>query len=243
MAEMPEKEIILTALKEGDLELEGQFTAGSNYTFLGKLVFQELELRAVYKPVRGEQPLWDFPPRSLSKREVAAYVLSEGLGWNLVPPTVYRRKGRFGPGSLQLFVDHDPNYHFFNFDETDRQRLRPAAVFDLITNNADRKGGHIILDENRHIWLIDHGICFNVEDKLRTVIWHFAGEPVPAELLKNLEQLVQQLDDKENLLTSALRDLLKPSEVRAIAHRARQLLETGVFPYPSTQRPFPWPPV
>ena len=114
-----------------------------------------------------------------TRRKAAAYLVSEALGWRLVPPTVYRQQAPIGPGSLQLFVEHDPEYHYFNFKEADRQRLRPVALFDLLINNADRKGSHVLLDPNDHLWLIDHGLCFHREDKLRTVIWDFTARQFP----------------------------------------------------------------
>ena len=122
-------------------------------------------------------------------------MLSRALGWDLVPPTVLRPDGPAGPGSLQLFVDADPERHYFTFTEAEKQRLRPAAVFDLLVNNADRKGGHVLLGESDHLWLIDHGVCFHVEDKLRTVIWDFVGEPIPHELFATLRRLRQMLDE------------------------------------------------
>jgi hypothetical protein len=197
----------------------------------------------VYKPVRGEQPLWDFPAGSLSGREVAAYLVSEFLGWQLVPPTVYRRKAPLGPGSIQLYIEHDPQYHYFSFTHEDKQRLRPVVLFDLVINNADRKGGHILMDENRHIWLIDHGICFHVEDKLRTVIWDFAGEPIPTDLLEDLTRLLEELTQTGRLVES-LTAYLSPAEIRALERRTRRLIENGCFPHPApSRRPYPWPPV
>jgi uncharacterized repeat protein (TIGR03843 family) len=159
---MPDSdEAILTALRSGELAVKGEFLWGSNYTFLVKVVHAGENLSGVYKPTRGERPLWDFPVASLARREVAAYLVSEAIGWRLVPPTVYRRNGPAGPGSLQLYIEHDPEYHYFNFSEDDLQRLRPVALFDLIINNADRKGSHILIDNDRHLWLIDHGILLS----------------------------------------------------------------------------------
>ena len=239
-----QKEILIETLQKGDISVDGQFLSGSNYTFLGKLVYGEDELQVVYKPVRGEQPLWDFARGSLAHREVAAYLLSEGLGWNLVPPTVYRRKGPVGSGSLQLYIDHDPNYHYFNFEEEDRQRLRPAALFDLISNNADRKGGHILKDTSGQLWLIDQGLCFHTEDKLRTVIWDFGGEAIPPGLLADLVRLGELLDHEDGELRAGLDLHLRPGEVSVLAERARRLVETGCFPQPpTTRRSYPWPPV
>jgi len=147
----------------------------------------------VYKPQKGEMPLWDFPEESLAARESAAYLVSEALGWELVPPTIMRPDGPFGPGSYQYFIPHDPEQHYFTFDEAIHKRLRPTALFDLIINNADRKGGHILLGEDGHIWLIDHGLCFHAQPKLRTVIWDFSGQPIESPLLDSLQTLYDNL--------------------------------------------------
>jgi len=240
---MLEKSFILKALQKGELDLQGQFLNGSNYTFLVKLNFKSVDMVTVYKPVRGEQPLWDFPAGSLAKREVAAYQVSELLGWELVPPTIFRRKAPLGAGSLQYYIDHNPEDHYFNFSDHDKQRLRPVVVFDLIINNADRKGSHILRDTQNHLWLIDHGICFNRDEKLRTVVWDFCGEPVPDDLLKGLARFIEALEI-DNEETEPLRKLLLPGELAALARRARRLMEKRVFPFPSkTNRPYPWPPV
>ena len=234
---------LLTALQQGEITLQGQFLHGSNYTFLGDLSYGERPLRVVYKPARGEQPLWDFPTGSLSKREVAAFVLSEALGWALVPPTIYRRKGPMGPGSLQLFIEHDDDYHYFNFNEADHQRLRPTMLFDFLINNADRKGSHIIIDQDQHIWLIDHGVCFHIEDKLRTVIWDFASEPIPQPLLDDVNRLLPELH-KDQLFYQELSVYLSGEEIRAIEKRAKKIVTSGFFPRPPDERrAYPWPPV
>ncbi len=234
---------LLTALQQGEITLQGQFLHGSNYTFLGDLSYGERPLRVVYKPARGEQPLWDFPTGSLSKREVAAFVLSEALGWALVPPTIYRRKGPMGPGSLQLFIEHDDDYHYFNFNEADHQRLRPTMLFDFLINNADRKGSHIIIDQEQHIWLIDHGVCFHIEDKLRTVIWDFASEPIPQPLLDDVNRLLPELH-KDQLFYQELSVYLSGEEIRAIEKRAKKIVASGFFPRPPDERrAYPWPPV
>ncbi|UCF28040.1 MAG: hypothetical protein JSW42_15705, partial [Chloroflexota bacterium] len=177
---------ILQILEYGDLDVEGEFLWGSNYTFAVGVNHDNETLQGVYKPTQGERPLWDFPRASLAKREVAAFLVSEALGWKFVPPTVYREDGPFGPGSLQLYVDHDPEYNYFSFHRDDLQRLRPVALFDLLINNADRKGSHILFDPEGHIWLIDHGISFHRDRKLRTVIWDFAGESFSDELCSAL---------------------------------------------------------
>ena len=240
----PDTPTILTALQKGKLALQGQFVSGSNYTFMGKLDYQGWSALAVYKPVRGEQPLWDFPERSLARREVAAYVVSQALGWELVPPTVYRKRGPLGAGLVQLVFHHDPERHYLTFSEAERQRLKPAGVFDVLINNADRKGGHVLLGEDGHLWLIDHGVCFHADDKLRTVIWDFAGQPIPPELLADLQAFAAALDDPQSSLRAELKPLLRPGEIRRLAARARSLLAEPVYPLPSGQRrPYPWPPV
>lgn len=238
-----DKNLILEALHKGDFELQGQFLSGSNYTFLGDLIYGSFTCQVVYKPIRGEQPLWDFPHGSLARREVAAYLVSEALCWDLVPPTILRKDGPLGPGSLQYYVDHDPNDHYFNFEERDRQRLRPVVVFDLILNNADRKGGHILRDTRDNLWLIDHGLCFHAEEKLRTVVWDFSGEEIPKELMSGVSELIDQLKEGEKLHGELLL-YLRPGEISAILARARRLCETGRFPSPpASRRSYPWPPV
>ena len=238
------QESILLALHRGDISLQGQFLNSSNRTFLGTLVHEERSMQVVYKPTQGESPLWDFPQRSLARREVAAYRLSRALGWDLIPPTVYRHKNApFGPGSLQLFVDHDPQVHFFTLTPEQKQSLRPLAVFDLLANNADRKGGHLLLATDGRLWVIDHGICFHVEDKLRTVIWDFAGEPIPDPLLADVARVMDELT-QEGPLFASLRAMLLPAEVRALLRRGRRLLAAPRFPHPANhRRPYPWPPI
>jgi uncharacterized repeat protein (TIGR03843 family) len=235
---------ILKALSKGEITIDGQFMQGSNYTFRGLLTYEDQECQVVYKPVRGEQPLWDFPRGSLAHREVAAYLLSEMLGWQLVPPTVYRRKAPIGPGSVQLYIEHDPNYHYYAFEEEDRQRLRPAVLFDLIVNNADRKAGHILRgQEDGHLWLIDQGLCFHVDDKLRTVLWDFGGETIPPELIADLERLAGLLEAGE-AQREELEAHIRPGEISAMLARSRELIEECTFPLPPTsRRSYPWPPV
>ena len=242
---MPELTIpaIMHILENGATTLKGEFLWGSNYTFLVEVQHKDEQILAVYKPTQGERPLWDFPAASLARREAAAFVVSDALDWELVPPTVYREDAPLGPGSLQVFIEHDPEYHYFNFSEQDKQRLRPVVLFDLLVNNADRKGSHILLDKTGHLWLIDHGICFHVDDKLRTVIWDFAGETFPSELVKDLQALQKALKGKDGLRGKLLA-LLSEEEVEAIAARARQLTAHPHYPAPDpTRRPYPWPPV
>jgi uncharacterized repeat protein (TIGR03843 family) len=238
------KKEILSVLQQAPLTVEGQFVQGSNYTFLAKLEHQDQEMTVVYKPMRGEQPLWDFPHGSLSRREVAAFLVSEALRWELVPPTVFRRKAPLGPGSVQLYIEHDPEYHYFSFNPEDRERLRPVALFDLVINNADRKGGHIFFDRDDHLWLIDHGICFHSEDKLRTVVWDFAGMPFTEDCIARLIDFLNRLNSTEDNLQALLEGLLTPLEVQALANRIKTLLLNPIFPHPAAnRRPYPWPPV
>jgi uncharacterized repeat protein (TIGR03843 family) len=238
-------EAILTTLRSGELAVKGEFLWGSNYTFLVQIEHDGENLAGVYKPTRGERPLWDFPVATLARREVAAYLVSEALGWRLVPPTVYRRNGPAGPGSVQLYIEHDPEYHYFNFSEEDLQRLRPVALFDLIINNADRKGSHLLFDKDQHLWLIDHGICFHEEEKLRTVVWDFAGESFPEELCSSLSVFLQKLAPRQGeppVIVQALQPYLNSREIKALADRSRKLLLANRFPSPNPyRRPYPWP--
>lgn len=231
--------------------MQGEFVWGSNYTFLIHVESDGESLQAVYKPIRGERPLWDFPKDSLAQREVAAYLVSQALKWNFIPPTVLREDGPFGPGSLQLYIEHDPEYHYFNFSETDRQRLRPVVLFDVIVNNADRKGSHILFDPEDQMWLIDHGLCFNVYDKLRTVIWDFAGEPIAEALCNDLGVFQNKLKpnpmSESGSTTTSLIPTLSPylslAEILALGKRIDQLLSTGIYPNPDpNRRHYPWPP-
>jgi hypothetical protein len=190
----------------------------------------------VYKPASGEQSLWDFPD-GLYRREVAAYALSEALGWGLVPPTVERHDGPFGSGSLQLFVAADYQHHYFTlFDQGDHvETLQRMCVFDIVANNADRKSGHVLLGDDGRLWGIDHGLCFHRQPKLRTVIWDFADEPVPGQLLADLEPLAADLPDE-------LGRLLGDDERSAMFDRIAQLVHIATFPEPLGDRPpYPWP--
>lgn len=234
---------VLYVLQNGEINIKGEFVWGSNYTFLAEVSQNGDKVMSVYKPSRGERPLWDFPPASLARREAAAFQVSAALGWGLVPPTVFRKKAPIGPGSLQLYIEHDPELHYFNLSDTDRQSLRPVVLFDLLVNNADRKGSHLLFDNTHHLWLIDHGICFHADDKLRTVIWDFAGERIPESLIADLRTFHRELaPDTE--LSRELQSLLNPQEVRALSRRAERLLTLQCFPEPEPdQRSFPWPPI
>jgi uncharacterized repeat protein (TIGR03843 family) len=237
-------ETLHTAFENGTLELKGQFTLGSNYTFYATITYDGQVFKAVYKPQKGEQPLWDFPENSLAGREVAAYLVSEALGWDLVPFTMFRKDGPLGPGSLQEYIEYNPNYHYFNFKPEDKARLRPVVLFDHLTNNADRKGSHVFFEKDtKHLYAIDHGLCFNVQDKLRTVIWDFAGEPFSPELLAGLQALRPCLQPPAQLYNDLLR-YLSPGEIAALDLRAQNLLGLGEFPYPpDDRRAHPYPPL
>lgn len=234
---------MLEHLQTGEMQVTGQFMWGSNYTFLCNVVSGDTTLRGVYKPVRGERPLWDFPSETLSGREVAAFLISEAGGWHMVPPTVFRKEGPAGAGSLQLYIEHDPEYHFFKFSPQDKDRTRAVALFDVVLNNTDRKAGHLLVDEHDKLWLIDHGVCFHVEPKLRTVIWDFAGQPLTPTEQTQLETLKARLSSDTGLLKQ-VSQFLTQREVQAIIGRIDATLAAGEFPLPSTDRPpTPWPPV
>ncbi|TFH43630.1 MAG: SCO1664 family protein [Lysobacterales bacterium] len=231
---------ILNLLKHGSIKAVGQVVWGSNYTFLVSVNEGESAVQAIYKPARGERPLWDFPHGSLVEREAAAYLVSEALSWGLVPPTILRQDGPAGPGSLQLYIEANPEEHYFTFDKTQKQRLRPLALFDILVNNADRKGGHILVDGNGVLWSIDHGVCFHVEPKLRTVVWDFIGEPIPGNLVSDIQNVYDQLTPGSSL-TDQLANLLDESEIEALKQRATALLREPKYPIPGPGRPYPWP--
>ena len=230
-------------LRNGELSVEGRLPWSSNLTFLvevGPSPGQPEDaspLFAVYKPGRGERSLWDFPD-GLYRREVAAYELSELLGWGLVPPTLLRDDGPFGPGALQLFVEADYEQHYFTLVDAGghEEVLRTICLFDAVANNADRKSGHVLLGPGGRLWAVDHGLCFHRQPKLRTVIWEFAGERVPGRRLGDLERLCDVRPDR-------FEGLLSGGEVAAISDRVRRVLHTGVFPEPEggDRPPYPWP--
>ena len=222
-------------LEHGSIEVIGRLAHSSNATLLVRLEVDGGHGHAVYKPLRGERPLWDFPP-GLYKREIAARLLSDTLGLDLVPPTIHR-EGPFGEGSLQLFIDADPQEHYFSIYESRpdlHDRLRDFAFFDFIANNTDRKSGHILLDAEDRLWGIDHGVCFSADFKLRTVIWEFGGEELP-ERLVTIARAVATEPPADVVA------LLSPDEVAALVERAEWLVEHPVFPTDPTGRRYPWP--
>lgn len=239
----PAEDILLERMQGGTLTLEGLMPWSSNYTFLGHIGGAAETIPIIYKPIRGEQPLWDFPRGTLARRETAAYLVSRALGWNLVPPTVLRR-GPHGLGSVQLFVQVDQEAHFFAFHTNPAYgvALRALALFDIITNNADRKAGHCLSIEAGRIVAIDHGLCFNVEDKLRTVVWDFAGQPIPPHLADDMRRLHNDLFDQKSSLANDLAELLSRAEIAAFGRRLTATFESDCFPNPpEDRRPYPWP--
>jgi len=222
------------------MRLLGLIEGASNGTFLAEVADGHGSALAVYKPRRAEAPLWDFPDGTLYRREVAAFELADALGWPHVPPTAVV-DGSLGVGSAQLFVEHDPEEHFFALAGTRLDDFAEVALFDAIANNADRKAGHCLHGPDGNVWLVDHGVCFAEEPKLRTVIWDFAGDPLPEALRERVAAAAASLDGGE--AADRLSALLAPGEVRAAADRAARLAATGCFPLPGSSRSVPWPPV
>jgi uncharacterized repeat protein (TIGR03843 family) len=214
----------------------------SNYVYLAHLCGPGGEpFAVVYKPRRGESPLWDFPEGTLYRREVAAYRLSRLLDWPFVPPTV-ARDGPEGVGSVQLFIAHDQTSHYFEQREVADlvPQLKRMAAFDFVANNADRKGGHCLLDPRGRVWGIDHGLCFHEQYKMRTVMWDWADEPLPENLLGEVRIAGAALANGSPGV-AALKELLAEREVEAIALRMERIVAEGVFPKPGPHRSYPWP--
>ncbi|MFF1958811.1 SCO1664 family protein [Streptomyces sp. NPDC058220] len=258
-------------LAKGELTVRGRIRQASNAVLYCSVSYEGLEAHCVYKPVAGEQPLWDFPDGTLAQREVAAYEISEATGWELVPPTVLR-EGPYGQGMCQLWIeaetgddaaqllalveDEEPGegWKAVGFAEVgegrtallvhaDDERLRRLAVLDAVINNGDRKGGHLLPAPEGRLYAIDHGVTFNVEDKLRTLLWGWAGEPLSAEVLEVLARLDGALAEGTPLATR-LAELITAAETEAVRARVRALRGTGRHPEPSGQWPaIPWPPV
>jgi uncharacterized repeat protein (TIGR03843 family) len=257
----------LRLLRMGRMELEGRLVNASNTTLRAFLTLDGVTVRCVYKPVRGERPLWDFPDGTLAGREVAAYLVSRATGWDLVPPTVLR-DGPLGPGACQLWIDepegadpligfiaadrlppdwfriaaaHDESGQAYFLAHADDLRLARLAILDAVLNNADRKGGHVLRGPHDRIYGVDHGVCFHVEDKLRTVLWGWIDRPLPAEGMEVLTRLAAEFDGE---LGSVLASYLTTAEIAQAALRVRRLLDTGRFPRPPADWPaVPWPPV
>jgi uncharacterized repeat protein (TIGR03843 family) len=238
-------ERVLQVLAHGKIEERGLLPYSSNYSFLVSVDDGEVQLPAVYKPRRGENPLWDFPTGTLCLRETAAFEISHALGWHLVPPTVLR-DGTRGIGSVQFFIDCDPDVHYYTMREDARymQPLRRMALFDYIINNADRKSGHCLFGYDEQLWAIDHGICFHQEYKLRTVIWEFSSECIADDLLSNLLSLQSTLAQAKSELNQRLTELINASERKALSNRVDELIQSRCYPAPLPyQRNHPWPPI
>ncbi|MGW1886235.1 SCO1664 family protein [Streptomyces sp. NPDC001970] len=258
----------LELLTEGELTVKGRIREASNAVLYCSVSYDGEEAHCVYKPIAGERPLWDFPDGNLAQREVAAYELSEATGWGLVPPTVLR-DGPYGEGMVQLWIEGDPSAGLLALVEeeepgdgwkavgfadvgegrtallvhADDQRLRRLAVLDAVINNGDRKGGHLLPTPDGRLYAIDHGVTFNVDDKLRTLLWGWAGEPLTTEAVEVLGTLMASLADGAALAVR-LGELLTQAEVTAVRSRVAALLASLSHPEPSGGWPaIPWPPV
>jgi uncharacterized repeat protein (TIGR03843 family) len=229
----------LSLLRTGSISIEGRLVDASNTTLYCSLTGDGVTTACVYKPVRGERPLWDFPDGTLAEREVGAYVVSTALGWNVVPPTVLR-DGPYGEGMVQLWMDGDETVDLTRLVRDDLPPLRRMVLFDAIVNNADRKGGHLIPMPGGHVYGVDHGVSFHQQDKLRTVLWSWAGDPLPDEAIDTLSEFRALL---EGALDDALSALLTRREVVAVRRRVDRLLRERRYPEPSGDWPaIPWPP-
>ena len=236
----PDTEQLLTALP--DFKILGLLHGASNYTFLARLGPHPPDgLQVVYKPARGESPLWDFEAGTLYRREVAAYELSKVLGWPNVPPTIVRHKAPHGVGAVQLFIDADRR-HFLGQNTAQRDVWVRVALFDVITNNADRKSGHCLFDASDKVWVVDHGLTFHTDEKLRTVIWDFSGRPLPGNMCGDVERALQELE--RGTLGDTMQKLVSAAELRVLKRRVRAVLDpTWRFPEPTSAWSIPWPPV
>jgi uncharacterized repeat protein (TIGR03843 family) len=239
-------DLALRFLHEGDLEIVGRLVQASNTTLLVRVIGEvpgrgPTTAGAVYKPIRGERPLWDFPEATLAHREVAAHAVSEATGWRIVPPTVFRADGPVGPGMLQLWVETRDDVDILDLLQSGDPRLRRIALFDAVVNNADRKGGHLLVRPDGLIQGVDHGVTFNVDPKLRTILWGWRGTPIAPEELLTLAALRPRLADGGPLST-ALAEHLDPAEIKQARVRLDGLLESGTFPQPHPDWPaIPWP--
>ena len=226
-----------TALRFGEMKVTGRLVDASNATMLAKVTHGSLSLACIYKPIAGERPLWDFSDGTLAFREYAAYVLSKRCEFHVVPLTILR-EGPFGEGAVQLWVDLDESIDMTEYFQRDSAELRNMALFDAVINNTDRKIGHILPDTSGKVFGCDHGVTFHHEDKLRTVLWRWAGCAINQEELSRLDAVSEYLRDP-----AELKALLTDHEIYALGERVRRLQETGIFPMPSKDWPaVPWPP-
>jgi uncharacterized repeat protein (TIGR03843 family) len=251
-------------LRHGRIEITGRLVDASNATLFGTISLDGLEAQCVYKPVRGERPLWDFPDGTLAGREVGAYLISEAAGFHVVPPTLLR-DGPFGPGMVQVWVDTDEERELVDvcapadvpqgwigvlrargergeaavLVHADVPELQAMAAFDVVANNADRKGGHVLAGVDGNVYGVDHGLCLHTEDKLRTVLWGWVGKPLPRSVVENLERLRVELGGS---LGSELAEHITRRELRTLARRVEHLLDVSCYPEPSGYGPaIPWP--
>ena len=234
------RERVEQTLLNGDITSPRLIPSGSNHTFLVEVSNGWETHRAVYKPCRGERPLWDFPPDTLYKREYASYLVTRTLGWDFIPITLIR-DGPFGIGSLQQWINADPESSYFTLREECPEEMERIALFDCLTNNADRKASHCFSDTEGHVWSIDHGLTFHPYPKLRTVIWDFALDPIPPNLMGDVASLLESLRSSA-AIAGEISALLAPDEVSALCRRAEDLLASGRFPdQDPTRRNVPWP--
>jgi uncharacterized repeat protein (TIGR03843 family) len=259
----------LELLYHGELDIEGRLVDASNTTLRAVITYEGVEARCVYKPVRGERPLWDFPDGTLAGREVSAYLVGAATGWSPVPPTVLR-DGPLGEGACQLWIDVDededaeqilgfvPSAHVpfgwhriakaqdddgrpYVLAHADDERLARLAAFDVVINNADRKGGHVLLTPTGAVYGVDHGVSFHLQNKLRTILWGWVGDALPAETLEVLAKVRADLDGE---LGESLHEHLTTGEVRRLGVRIDRLIRAGIYPEPPTDWPaVPWPPI
>lgn len=233
-------EEIVEILKHGTIGELRLVPWGSNYTFIAPLCDERTgnDYAVIYKPMRGEAPLWDFASHTLYQREFCAYLVSFALDWHFIPPVVIR-EGQHGVGTVQLFIDMDETADYYDFRHSHAHELKRFAIFDYITNNADRKAGHCLLGQDGWVWAIDHGLCFNHVPKLRTIIWDFAGEEIPQDIIEDLKALFENPTQLE-LLVTAMSKALQPEEIEPFIERARQLIQRPVFPSFQSRRQVPW---
>ncbi len=226
-------------LLNGEIEGGELVPQGSNYTFVVQLQTDNMRFLGIYKPASGERPLWDFPYGTLHLRERCSFLVSQALGWHLIPPTVIR-DGPHGEGSMQLFVPHDKKTNYFTLREEGRPELFLVAVLDFLVNNTDRKGGHCFKGDDDRVWAIDHGLTFHVEPKLRTVIWDYSGQDFPENLVNDLKRLDNALGDQCSPLCQEMEALLDQEEVEIFRTRVKAFLKEPRLPHPEEYRSFPW---
>jgi uncharacterized repeat protein (TIGR03843 family) len=229
----------MSLLEIGEIAVEGRLVDASNATLFVVVSHQGEETRAIYKPVAGERPLWDFPDGNLASRERAAYLVDQALGFNHIPLTIVR-DGPFGIGAVQQWIDIDESIDLEVFYRKDNPQLREVALLDAVINNTDRKIGHLLPEPSGHLYICDHGVTFHEEDKLRTVLWQWSGQPLSELEVKALQELLRKISGQE---LEELNSLLTQGEIAALQERINRLLVTGIFPEPNPEWPhIPWPP-